>query len=140
MSHKIYTVVFDGWLLVYYCPKFKIMVDDFIVIHHKLWKWRNCKTKANKALSFSPPLKSLISHQIVQHEFSWAFLCNNSSLGLKSMLYTHCGSFNNGWISFVHSTVTRFSKYSKYFLTKYRLVSWTSGWCKNSSTWKQKVR
>jgi hypothetical protein len=40
------------------------------------------------------------SHPVLQHEFSWSFLCNNSSLGaaleLKSMLYTPSGFCNNG--------------------------------------------
>lgn len=100
----------------------------------KLRKWHNCKTKTSKGLSF---FEVFDSHQSLQLEFSWSFLCNNSSLGLKSMLYTHCGFCNNGWIPFEHSTVTRFSKYSKYFLMKNRFVSWTSGWCKKSSTWKK---
>jgi len=69
-----------------------ITVDD----DNKAMKMAQMQDK-NKGLSF---FEISDSHQSLQHEFSWSFLCNNSSLGvalgLKSMLYTHCGFCNNG--------------------------------------------
>jgi hypothetical protein len=54
----------------------------------------------DKKMVFLSFFETSDSHQILQHEFSWSFLSNNSSLrvalGLKSMLYTHCGFCNNG--------------------------------------------
>lgn len=55
--------------------------------------------------------------------------------GLKSMLYTHWGLFNNGWILFAHTIGDLFFWYSRYFLKKKRLASVTFECCKKSSIW-----